>query len=70
MLLVFFNLGAKILIFLEIQCFFAFFFLALRHCEEVRRSNPGIELVVWIASFLAMTKGHYHKKRRPESLLF
>ena len=29
---------------------------ALRHCEEARRSNPGNKLMVWIASFLAMTR--------------
>ena len=27
----------------------------LRHCEEVRRSNPGYHFF-WIASFLAMTQ--------------
>ena len=31
------------------------FSAALRHCEEARRSNPENKLMVWIASFLAMT---------------
>jgi hypothetical protein len=30
--------------------------LSICHCEEERRSNLGIKLVFWIASFLAMTQ--------------
>ena len=31
-------------------------FLALRHCEEERRSNPEFKLIVWTASYLAVTQ--------------
>ena len=49
--------AAKVEIFSISLCFFVALHLtaALRHCEEVRRSNPGYHFF-WIASFLAMTQ--------------